>query len=108
MKAKLFSALLTVMILVALMVPAAGAAPASQNTTGKNPLGVLIVKFKPGLSQQQMRDAVTNAGGEVITDLSKINAIAAVASNRNFKTNIARNSSVSKVFEDKFSVRIPR
>ena len=108
MKAKLFSALLIVMLLVGLMVPAVGAAPAAQNSTSKNPLGVLIVKFKPGLTQQQMRDAVTNAGGEIVTDISEINAIAAVASTNNFKTNIARNASVQKVFEDKFSVRIPR
>jgi subtilisin family serine protease len=111
MKAKWFSTALIVLMLMMAVAPAAGAAPAANNTsaaTSKNPLGVLIVKFKSGLSQQQMRDAVTNAGGEIITDITRINAIAAVPSTTNFKTNIAKNPNVQKVFEDKFSVRIPR
>ena len=109
MKAKWFSAFVIVMMLVGAIAPAAGAAPAAKSAVAapsKNPLGVLIVKFKGGLTQQQMRNAVTSAGGEVVTDLSKINAIAAVASASNFKTNIARNPNVKKVFEDKLSIRI--
>jgi subtilisin family serine protease len=108
MKAKLFSALLIVMMLVGSMVPAVAAAPASSvpAAPSKNPLGVLIVKFKGGLTPKQMRDAVTNAGGEVITDLTKINAIAAVPSASTFQATIARNPSVKKVFEDKLSIRI--
>jgi len=108
MKAKWFSTLLIVLMAAGMIVPAASAAPLKGAATTKNPLGVLIVKFKGGLTKQQMVDAVTNAGGEVITDLSKINAIAAVASTSNFKTKILKNAGVVKVFEDKFSVRIPR
>src|SRR5215208_1672108 len=104
MKAKWFSTLVIVMMLAAVIAPAAGAAPAA--ATSKNPLGVLIVKFKGGLTSQQMKDAVTSAGGEVITDLSKINAIAAVASKSSFKTDMAKNPNVKKVFEDKMSIRI--
>ena len=71
MKAKWFSTLLIVMMLVGAIAPAASAAPAAKTSAAapsKNPLGVLIVKFKGGLTQKQMRDAVTNAGGEVVTD----------------------------------------
>jgi Subtilisin-like serine proteases len=109
MKAKWFSTFLIVMMLVGAIAPAASAAPAAKTAAAapsKNPLGVLIIKFKGGLTQKQMRDAVTNAGGEIVTDLTKINAVAAVASNQNFKTNIAKNPNVKKVFEDKLSVRI--
>lgn len=111
MKAKFFSVLVIVMMLAGVLVPVAGAAPATGNSSAaatKNPLGVLIVKFKGNLTPQQMRDAVTNAGGEIVTDLTKINSIAAVASTNSFKTNISKNANVVKVFEDKFSVRIPR
>lgn len=108
MKAKWFSTLLIVLMVAGMIAPTASAAPVKGAATTKNPLGVLIVKFKGGLTKQQMVDAVANAGGEVVTDLSKINSIAAVASTSSFKANILKNPSVIKVFEDKFSVRIPK
>lgn len=94
--------LTTLVISLFAATPAHNAAAASS----KNPLGVLIVKFKGGLTPKQMKDAVTNAGGEIVTDLTKINSIAAVASTNSFKTNIASNPNVKKVFEDKLSIRI--
>src|SRR5215471_9433557 len=81
-------------------------APATAAVSSNNPLGVLIVKFQHGLTQQQMRDAVTAAGGNVITDLSKINALAAVPAASNFRINISHNPQVRQVFDDKMSVRI--
>src|SRR5262249_39961773 len=101
MKRSLYFLSLIAILLSLFAVPLSAGAASS-----KNPLGVLIVKFNNGLTQKQMRDAVTNAGGEIVTDLTKIKAIAAVPSTSNFKNNIAANPNVKKVFEDKLSIRI--
>lgn len=96
-----------VVILVTLLAaPLRGSGRASAAGNGKNPLGVLVVKFKGGLTPAEMRDAVTQAGGEVVTDLSRINAIAAIPAAADFQTRIAGNPNVKNVFEDKLSIRI--
>jgi lantibiotic leader peptide-processing serine protease len=50
---------------------------------------------------------VTKAGGNVVTDLSKINAVAAEPATNDFVAKIATNPNVKMVWEDKISVRIP-
>jgi lantibiotic leader peptide-processing serine protease len=43
-----------------------------------NDLGIQVVRFAKGTSPAQMRQAVSNAGATVVTDLTKLNALAVV------------------------------
>ena len=43
-----------------------------------------VVRFAAGTSDAQMRDAVTQAGGEVVTDLSPLNAVNALPNASDF------------------------
>lgn len=83
------------------------AAATSKRNAPSNPWNITMVKFKPGLTAAQMRDAVTSAGGNVITDLTKINAIAAEPTDSNFATKIRANAKVKAVWVEKVSIRIP-
>jgi subtilisin family serine protease len=46
-----------------------------------NDLGVQVVRFAPGTSPAAMRRAVTNAGADVVTDLSALNVLSVVPRN---------------------------
>ena len=62
---------------------AAQAAPGSAAGANAkaNPFGIQVVRFAPGTSPDVMRQAVANAGGEVLTDLTALNALAVVPKN---------------------------
>ena len=53
------------------LAPAAMAKPSRPND-----FGVRVVRFAPGTTPVAMRQAVQQAGGRVVTDLSKIGAMA--------------------------------
>ena len=59
------------------------AAPGSGGRTDPlaNSFGIQVVRFAPGTSETAMRSAVAAAGAEVLTDLSKLNALAVVPRN---------------------------
>src|SRR5262245_50991 len=71
-----------------------------------NPFGVLMVKFAAGTSPQQMREAVTTAGADAITDLSALSTLAVLPSSADFATRIARDSRVRSVWADRIGARI--
>src|SRR3954466_2253442 len=95
-------------LLVTLAVFASLPAFAARPVKGQaNPLGIVMVKFKPGTSAAQARSAVTAAGGQIVTDLTAIRTIAAVPAANGFANAIRVNASVQSVWADLLSVRIP-
>jgi subtilisin family serine protease len=65
-----------------------------------NPFGITIVRFSPGTTPAQMQAAVAKAGGEVVTDLSPVGAMAVAPHAGDFAMRIGANSSVTKVFPE--------
>jgi hypothetical protein len=65
---------------------------------GSNPFGVTIVRFAPQTTPAQMRDAVAAAGGEVVTDLSPLGAMAVVSSAPDFRAKLGADSRVATFF----------
>lgn len=92
-------AILTVALSAALL-PAFAGASAPQKPS-RNPFGIVVVRFKKGTTKAQMQSAVTQAGGELVTDLSKINSVAALPKVNSFTTQIKANPLVTSAFEDK-------
>ena len=70
-----------------------------------NPFGITIVRFKAGTSAAQMRAAIQAAGGEVVTDLSKLNAMAAAPVAADFKARVKANALVASAFADRIYTR---
>jgi subtilisin family serine protease len=65
-----------------------------------NPFGVTIVRFSAATTPAQMRAAVTAAGGDVVTDLSVIHALAVVPRSSTFGSRIDADRSVTTFFPD--------
>ena len=82
---------------IALNVPLAAAA----SKKGGNPLGVVVVRFHKGLGSDQMKAAITQAGGEVVSDLSKLDRMAAVPASSEFATKIKSHPLVVATWADK-------
>lgn len=101
------SMMLALVALMALLPAAAGASvPAAK--ASRNPWGIMIVRFQKGTTKSQMQDAVTKAGGEIVNDLSKLGAVAAVPTASTFATKIKADPRVKSAWEDKISARVPR
>jgi len=75
------------------------AAPAYAKDGG-NPFGITIVRFAGGTSPAQMQSAVANAGGDVVTDLSQVGALAVAPTASDFRGRIDSNSRVTSVFSE--------
>jgi subtilisin family serine protease len=75
------------------------AAPAYAKDGG-NPFGITIVRFAGGTSPAQMQSAVANAGGDVVTDLSQVGALAVAPTAPDFRARIDSNSRVTSVFSE--------
>jgi subtilisin family serine protease len=75
------------------------AAPAYAKDGG-NPFGITIVRFAGGTSPAQMQSAVANAGGDVVTDLSQVGALAVAPTAPYFRARIDSNSRVISVFSE--------
>ncbi len=87
--------LLTAVVLAACVV----AAPAYAKNT-RNPFGITVVRFSTGTSPAQMQAAVKQARGDVVTDLSRIGALAAVPLSSDFAARVKRNPHVTAVFTE--------
>jgi subtilisin family serine protease len=65
---------------------------------GSNPFGVTIVRFAPRTTPAQMRAAVEAAGGDVVTDLSPLGAMAVASSAPDFRARLGADSRVATLF----------
>ena len=81
----------------------------AQQARGKgNPFGITVVRFAKGTSAAQMANAVTAAGGSLVTDLGKIGAASAAPGAQGTAAFVARvkaQKGVTAAFEDKVVVR---
>jgi len=85
---------------VVALVPAAGASAAPDPRA--NDLGIQVVRFAKGTSPAAMRAAVEAAGGQVVTDLSRIGALTVVPSDAaTFKTKLKAQRSVKGAWLDR-------
>jgi len=75
------------------------AAPAKSQSRG-NSLGIQVVRFAKGTSPAAMREAVANAGAEVVTDLSAIDAMAVVPKGAGFSAKIKGQKGVKAAWLD--------
>src|SRR5262245_20970650 len=73
----------------------------------RDPFGVTVIRFKPGTSEQQMRDSIAAAGGTVLANISRIGAMSAVSSSSSFAAAIANDSRVIAAFPDKLVADVP-
>jgi lantibiotic leader peptide-processing serine protease len=73
-------------------------APAAQSKP--NPFGITIVRFDSGTTPAQMQAAIASAGGDVVTDLSPVGAMAVVPVTRDFGARIGANSHVAGFFAE--------
>src|SRR4051794_37883354 len=91
-----FTALGVMLALAAIIAAQASSAPsrAAGAQAHGNKLGVLVVKFAKGTTAAQMQSAVTAAGGEVVTDLSKLDATTAVSSSSSFTPDLEKNKAL--------------
>jgi lantibiotic leader peptide-processing serine protease len=69
-----------------------------------NDLGVRVVRFAPGTTPAAMRQAVQQAGGRVVTDLSKIGAMAVASRTGGLSGRLRAGRDVEAVWTDRVSV----
>lgn len=98
----LFSAALAAAAIA--MLPAAASAKADARG---NSLGIQVVRFAKGTSPAAMRQAVASAGGEVVTDLSAIGALAVVPRDTGFDKSIKGQRGVKAAWLDRVTA-VPR
>ena len=65
-----------------------------------NPFRITIVRFESGTTPAQMQAAIANAGGDIVTDLSPIGAMAVVPISHDFGTRIGANAHVAGSFAE--------
>jgi lantibiotic leader peptide-processing serine protease len=85
--------------LVAASLVAVGPAQA-EATSKRNPFGVTVVRFASGTGAAEMEAAVSKAGGDVVTDLSEVAAVAAAPIAPDFTARIGANPRVTSVFPE--------
>jgi lantibiotic leader peptide-processing serine protease len=88
------------LVLLPLCVAAFLAVAPAYAQANSNPFGITIVRFDSGTTPAQMQAAITNAGGDVVTDLSPVGAMAAVPVARDFGARIGANSHVAGFFAE--------
>lgn len=66
-----------------------------------NALGVVVVRFHKGLGSDQMKATITQAGGEVVSDLSRLDRMTAVPVTGDFATRIRNQPMVAAAWTDK-------
>ena len=93
--------LATALAAASIAVPTAtGSVAEAQTTTSSNPWNVTVVRFDPARRVPVSR-RVKNSGGVVATDLSRINALAVVSTNKTFRTDVKASCRVRAVWLDK-------
>jgi subtilisin family serine protease len=105
------SAAFAALALAAGLVTASGAAPtAARSAAGpaksRNPIGIVVIRFKAGTSAATMKNAIAAAGGVVTTDLSKIGWMAATSRSSTFTARLRADKSVSALASDKINQSI--
>jgi lantibiotic leader peptide-processing serine protease len=65
-----------------------------------NPFRITIVRFETGTTPAQMQASIANAGGDVVTDLSPVGAMAVVPVARDFGARIDADSHVAGFFAE--------
>jgi lantibiotic leader peptide-processing serine protease len=65
-----------------------------------NPFGITIVRFAGGTTAAHMHAAVAKAGGDVVTDLSQVGALAVSPGSRDFGARIHDDARVTSVFAE--------
>ena len=65
-----------------------------------NPFGITIVRFESGTTPAQMQAAIAKAGGDVVTDLSPVGAMAVMPAAGDFGARIGANSHVAGFFAE--------
>ena len=65
-----------------------------------NPFGTMIVRFGGGTSRAQMTAAVAKAGGNIVTDLSPLGALAVSPVTADFATRAGADPRVTSVFRE--------
>jgi subtilisin family serine protease len=88
------------LVLLSLCVSAFFAAAPAYAESGANPFGITIVRFADGTTQAQMGAAVAKAGGNIVTDLSEVNAMAVAPGSGDFASKIGANSRVTSFFPE--------
>ena len=74
-----------------------------------NPFGLTIVRFAGGTKAIQMQAAVAKAGGDVVTDLSQVGALAVAPVASDFRSRISADPRVTSVFtEPRFEAPLGR
>ena len=89
-------------VVACVLAPAAMAAKSRPNN-----LGVRVVRFAPGTSAAAMHRAVEQAGGRVVTDLSKIGAMAVASTSGGFGGALRSERGVRAVWTDRVTA-MPR
>ena len=94
-------AITTLAAVAAAVLPSAATA---RTDPGANSLGIQVVRFADGTSPAAMRAAVETAGADVVTDLSKLDALAVVPrQGSGFATRIKAQRGVRAVWLDRVS-----
>ena len=83
------------------VMPGASSAEPTRTDPRANTLGIQVVRFAHGTSPAAMRQSVERAGGEVLTDLSKIGALAVPGRGNGFAGRLATEPSVRAVWLDR-------
>ena len=88
-------------LLLALVPAIVVAAPAQARSHSKpNPFGITVVRFTEGTTDADMKAAVAKAGGDVVTDLSEVGAVAVAPVAPDFGSRIRTNPRVTSVFAE--------
>lgn len=85
---------------VLLLLSALAAVGSAQAKNKPNPFGITVVRFDKGTTGADMSAAVAKAGGEVVTDLSPVGALAVAPVAPDFATKIRANAHVTTVFTE--------
>jgi hypothetical protein len=86
------------LVLLVLCAAACLSVPPGNARAGSNPFGVTIVRFAPGTTPSQMQESVAAAGGQVVTDLSPLGAMAVASSAPDFRAKLGADSRVATFF----------
>jgi len=107
---KLTYSIITAALALAVVQPVQAAAPSRAQAASArraNPWGLTLVRFKNGTTDQQMVDAITQAGGEIVTNVGKLKAISVLPKSGDFATKIKANPNVRAAFVEKIISNIP-
>jgi subtilisin family serine protease len=84
-------------LLIAIVAALVVAAPAHAHSK-PNAFGVTVVRFASGTTDADMKAAISKAGGDVVSDLSEVGAVAAAPVASDFASRVRSNPRVTTVF----------